>query len=177
MMIGKKILVTGSKGLGKNLAEILCKNNSVHCVDRSSGFDIADVCHWGQKFLDYDIVINNAYDGWGQTQVLEFFSQCWNDQPNRMIINIGSMVTDHARTEKTKDHEYWPYRQHKLALQQAFQKLCRCSACDIKLINPGPFYSEMSQHIDCDKMDPIWLAERIAWIMQQPEIKRVDLWK
>lgn len=176
-IVNKNILITGSRGLAASLRESLQHNNTVTCVDRRQDRDISNLDGWAKEFADHDIVINNAYQGWHQISVLEYFAGLWQDDPRRMIVNIGSMVSDYVRSEKEKDHCYWPYRLHKQGLQSAFEALCRCTKCDIKLINPGPIDTEMIQHLDCDKMSTRSVAEKIIWAMEHPEIKRIDLWK
>lgn len=172
----RKILITGHKGLAAALARVLA-DNQITTVSRTRGYDIRDISHWGSKFLDHDIVINSAYDSWHQIQVLEYFAQHWHQDTNKMIVTIGSIVSDYARIETHKDSEYWPYREHKIALQRCFQRLVRQCVCDIKMINPGPIDTDMTSHLDCVKMSPDWLATKIQDIMGQPEIKRIDLWR
>lgn len=176
-ILGRKILITGSRGLASSLAHFLGSNNTVACVDRHQGRDIASLQQWANDFSHYDIVINNAYQQWCQISVLEFFHDLWQHDDNRMIVNIGSTVSDYVRSEKQKDHCYWPYRIHKQSLQSAFETLCRSARCDIKLINPGPMDTNMAQHLYCEKMSTEFVAEKIIWVMQHPEIKRIDLWR
>lgn len=177
MIAHKKILITGDSGLAASLAKLLERDNTVSCVSRSQGNDIKDIASWFDRFSDYHIMINNAYQEWYQIQVLEHVWQVWSDHAERMIVNIGSTASDYARIETNKEAQYWPYRLHKQSLQACFQKIVTMGACDVKLINPGAIDTKMIGHLDCVKMSPDWLAEKIVWIMQQPEIKRVDLWK
>jgi hypothetical protein len=171
-----RILITGEQGLAAALCRAL-HSHQVSTVSRRQGTHIKDVSQWGHEFLTHDIVINNAYDSWHQIAVLEFFAQHWQHDRSKMIVTIGSMVTDYARVEMHKDSQYWPYREHKIALQRCFQHLVSQCVCDIKLINPGPIDTDMISHLDCAKMDPDWLALIIKDIMQQPAIKRIDLWQ
>ena len=177
MISGKKILITGDKGLAGSLNALLASTNTVTCVSRSHGYDIKDIAGWFDRFSDYDIMINNAYQDWCQIRVLEHAWQLWFDRADRMIVNIGSMTSDYVRVEAHKDSQYWPYRLHKQSLQACFQKIVCMGACDVKLINPGPIDTKMIGHLNCVKMPPDWLAQKIVWVMQQPEIKRVDLWR
>lgn len=176
MTIDQHILITGNRGLAAALSRAL-RDSCVSTVSRDEGYHIQDISVWGKEFLDHDIVINNAYDSWHQIAVLDYFAQHWQQDPNKSIITIGSMVTDYARTQIQKNDEYWPYREHKIALQRCFQQLVRRCHCDIKLINPGPIDTDMIADVDCVKMDADWLAEKIVHVMQQPEIKRIDIWK
>lgn len=168
-----KILVTGSQGLAKSLAEVYSDHN-VTLVSKSTGHDINKVHKWGKDFIDSDIVFNCAYDDYGQVKVLEFFFDHWKTLPNKQIISIGSRAITHKRIENTD--EYWPYRIHKLALQNAHDSMLLGSVCDLKIINPGPIDTQMIAHLQCKKMPPMALAMRIKILAADPSIKRIDLW-
>lgn len=168
-----KILITGTTGLADAL-NCAYSNHSVKLVSRSGNFDINNVDQWGYQFLDYDCVFNCAYDGFGQVAVLEFFYKHWKTNPLKKIINIGSR----SITFKRLDTElgYWPYRQHKLALQQAVDAMLLDAVCDIKIINPGPIDTPMIAAHQCVKFNPDELAAKIKTIAEDTTIKRVDLW-
>jgi NAD(P)-dependent dehydrogenase (short-subunit alcohol dehydrogenase family) len=171
-----KILLTGSEGLA---AAIVCKlpaNYTVNCVSRATGNDILNINQWGSTYIDHDTVINCAYNNWGQVQVLQFFYNAWKHNQNKTIINVGSIVTDYAQSEKHLDFKYSEYRLHKQTLQLAFQKMSRDCECNIKLINPGPIDTDMVKHLQCNKLSTNHVAERICWLLHQPDIKRLDLW-
>lgn len=169
-----KILITGSKGLASALASVHAADHSVTMVSRSLGFDINHVDQWGQNFLNYDCVFNCAYDGFGQLHILDFFYKHWCKLSDKKIVNIGSRCITYPRLDA--DTDYWPYRQHKLSLQHTVDAMTACAKCDIKIINPGPVDTDMVAHQQCDKFDPVVLAEKIKSIAQDPTIKRVDLW-
>lgn len=168
-----KILITGTTGLADAL-NCAYSDHSVKSVSRSGNFDINNVDQWGHQFLDYDCVFNCAYDGFGQVAVLEFFYKHWKTNPLKKIINIGSR----SITFKRLDTElgYWPYRQHKLALQQAVDAMLLDALCDIKIINPGPIDTPMIATHQCAKFNPNELAAKIKTITADTTIKRVDLW-
>jgi hypothetical protein len=108
--------------------------------------------------------------------VLEFFYDKWKNDASKSIINIGSRVTFYPRSDIEKDQEYWPYRLHKQTLEQAWSKMLICS-CDVKLINPGPINTDMMKHItDIKKFDVNHLGAKIASVIFDPTIKRLDLW-
>lgn len=172
------ILITGSRGLAKSLGNILEKDHSVTYVSKSTGYNIADVKNWGNQFYHYDVCINSAYDRWHQVTVLEQFFWAWHNDSSKCIVNIGSTISDYARTEFDKEHEYMDYRVHKQALQLAFSKLTKQAKCDIKLINPGAMNTDMIKHLDFkNKMPADFVAEKIAFILFDPSIKRLDLWQ
>lgn len=167
------ILITGTRGLASALGDAYI-NDSVTLVSQSGGYNIHDIQRWGPEFLDRDCVFNCAYDGFGQLQVLEFFYNHWRLKPNKQIINIGSRSITHRRLDG--DLGYWPYRQHKQALQSAVDAMLLHACCDIKIINPGPIDTHMIAHQQCEKIDPDVLANKIKSIVCDPTIKRVDLW-
>jgi len=168
-----KILITGTKGLAAALGNTYAEH-SVTMVSRSNAFDINHVNIWGSQFLDYDCVFNCAYDGFAQVGVLEFFYTHWKNNPGKKIITIGSRAITHKRIE-TKS-EYWPYRLHKQALQQAHDTMLLDVKCDMKIINPGPIDTDMIKHLDCVKMSADETAFKIKNIVDDPTIKRLDLW-
>lgn len=172
------IVITGTKELAFELSKALAKlNNHIRLVGRSNDHDINDVKNWVSEFKDYDWVINCAYDNFAQVTVLEEFAKMWDNNPNKKIINIGSIVTNYTRSEKEKDSEYFPYRLHKQALQLAFDKLVKEHKCDIKLINPGPFESIMTNHLTVPMFNKDEITKHIIEISATPYLKRVDLWK
>jgi hypothetical protein len=170
-----KILITGQQGLALALSKAYEKH-SVQCVSRATGHDITTIDRWGHQFLTWDLVFNCAYDGHGQAQVLEFFFQHWQATVGRIIVTIGSRITTQPRTELDRDHMYWPYRQHKQNLQIMHDRMLSTALCDLKIINPGPFESAMSQHITGPKMAVQDLAQRICVAVTDPAVKRLDLW-
>jgi len=170
-----KILVTGTQGLARALGDTYIDTpHSVTLVSRSSGYDINNIAHWGLEFLDYDCVFNCAYHNYAQIKVLEFFYNQWQNDPLKKIITIGSRAITYKRIEA--DAGYWPYRLHKQALQQAHDSMLLTAKCDMKIINPGPIDTPMIAQHQCVKFDPLVLAAKIKTIVEDPSIKRVDLW-
>jgi hypothetical protein len=171
------ILITGSTGLAQALAQDLDLAHSVTQVSRTTGHNIQNVKSWGPNFYHYDVCINCAYDQWFQVDVLEQFYYAWCKDSTKQIINIGSSIIDYTRIEKEKEFEYINYRVHKQALQSAFYKLVRLAQCDIKLINPGAIDTKMIEHLTvANKMSAKFVAKKITNVMQDPCIKKVDLW-
>ena len=171
------ILITGKKDLSLKLSQLLSTDNEVMMVSISGGYDIGNVSEWAHEFKNYDLIINCAYDNFSQISVMEEFCNMWGHNEDKKIINIGSMVTDYARSEETVDTEYFPYRVHKQSLQLAFNKLVKKVKCDMKLINPGPFESNMTIHLSVPMMTINDIAINIIDIINNKLIKRVDLWK
>ena len=170
-----KILITGTKGLAAAVGNAYA-DHLVTMVSRSNGVDINNVDCWGVEFLNYDLLFNCAYDGFGQVKVLEYFYNAWKDDASKTIVNIGSKIVSAPRIEHKLDSVYWPYRLHKQTLQQAHDTMSRTSKCNMKIINPGPIDTEMIAHINCVKIDPVDLSAKIRNWVDDPYIRRLDLW-
>jgi len=168
-----KILITGTTGLAQSLGNAYI-DHSVTLVSRSGGYDINDIDIWGAEFLDRDCIINCAYDKFAQVNVLEFFFKHWGNDPSKKIISIGSRSVVYKRLDN--DSGYWDYRLHKQALQQAHDAMLLTAICDLKIINPGPIDTPMIAHHQCAKYNPDELAIKIKIMIDDPTIKRLDLW-
>ena len=86
------MLTGGERGLGLYLA----LQYQADTYSRSSGFDIGqDYRDLGEISLGYDLVINNAYDGFGQTLLLDAITQHWiREDKTGTIINIGGVGSE-----------------------------------------------------------------------------------
>lgn len=167
-----KIIVTGTRGLAKSLQTL---PHEVICLGRE--FDISRVREWAESFVDADCLVNCAYNQFDQVTVLETFANLWRDNKNKIIINVGSAVADYTRSELLKDHEYWPYRVHKQALQSSFNRLTKECSCAVKLINPGAIDTDMIQHLTVPKMSVEQVTQYVNQLITDPVLKRIDLWQ
>jgi len=95
-----KIAITGhTSGFGKTVYD-RCSHLQVACVgfSRTNGYDITDaharrqIVHMSQ---DCDVFINNAYDGYGQIDMLYDIYHAWHAQPKH-IVTIGSYASNAA---------------------------------------------------------------------------------
>jgi hypothetical protein len=89
-----KIAITGhTKGIGKSLFEELTyEGYEVHGFSRSNGYDISDKSSCDriiEETKDFDVFINNAFDYFGQTYILESILNYWGGT-NKIIINVNS---------------------------------------------------------------------------------------
>lgn len=87
------MITGGNRGLGLHLA----KRYKADSFSRSQGFDIQQHAqHLAKASLDYDLVINNAYDGaHGQTVLLLAVAEIWADHgKSGTIINIGGVGSE-----------------------------------------------------------------------------------
>jgi hypothetical protein len=170
-----KILITGTKGLAHELASVY-KDCEVTGVSLTTGHDILKIDSWGSAFLDYDQVFNCAYKDIGQQLVLDYFYRHWCSNPSKSIITIGSKVVTQPRSDLDLNNNYWPYRIHKQTLQSMYDNMWPTAQCDLKIINPGAFDSNMVAHLDIPKIKLHDLANRIKTYVSDPLVKRVDLW-
>lgn len=171
-----KILVTGTQGLAKSIADIY-SDHTVKLVSRSTGHNIDQIDNWGNIFLSYDIVFNCAYHKFAQIHVLEYFYNAWKDDNTKIIVSIGSRAINGKRIETTINDDYWPYRLHKQTLQQAHDNMSMSAKCQMKIFNPGPIDTNMIKHHNIPKMSPDDLAAKIKQWTSDPCIKRVDVWQ
>ena len=118
-----KMLVTGgNRGLGKTLVDHFTADS----VSRADGFDITkDIKLIAEKSLDYDIFVNNAFDGpphepwanFGQTNLLYEVYQQWKaNNKQGWIFNIGSVG---EKSIKEPEPMFETYRTSKAALAHA----------------------------------------------------------
>jgi len=125
-----KVLVTGgNRGLGKHLVE---EFNGVS-ISRIDGVDITQDHEYIAKLsLDYDVFVNNAFDGppqeawanFGQVHVLEAVYDAWSKNHKAgHIYNIGSVGEKHV---VAREPGFETYRVAKAALTHA-SKQCTAS--------------------------------------------------
>jgi NAD(P)-dependent dehydrogenase (short-subunit alcohol dehydrogenase family) len=101
----------------------------------------------------------------------------WADQ-NKIIINIGSIVTDYPRIEKELDDQPWPYRDHKLALMNTFRRLVQLGhTCRLALVNPGATNTDMIKHLDCKKIKASDVASAVTTVLANPLIKELTVYE
>lgn len=118
-----KMLVTGgNRGLGL----FLCQHFEAEGISRTTGFDITkseDQKHIADLSKEYDVFVNNAFDGpfqeswadFGQTKLLWTVADAWRQQnKNGYIINIGSVGSESITSP---DPNWETYRVSKCALK------------------------------------------------------------
>jgi hypothetical protein len=128
-----KVAITGhTRGLGLSLSNLF---SDVVGMSRSNGFDIKDT----QKIIDHskhcDVFINNAYDGYGQLDLLYELYSAWKDDSSKTIVTIGSMASNAAewRLKPCK------YSTVKKALDVATYQLVNSHnrKCKLMIFKPG----------------------------------------
>jgi hypothetical protein len=128
-----KVAITGhTSGLGLSLGNLF---SDVVGMSRSNGFNI----HNTQEIIDYskhcDVFINNAYDGYGQLDLLYDLYSAWKDDSSKTIVTIGSMASNAAewRLKPCK------YSTVKKALDVATYQLVNSHyrKCKLMIFKPG----------------------------------------
>jgi NAD(P)-dependent dehydrogenase (short-subunit alcohol dehydrogenase family) len=117
----KYMITGGSKGLGLALTKHF--GGDSYC--RENGFDITkDVNQLAEKSLDYDVFVNNAFDGpfhepwanFAQTNLLFAVADLWRKQgKSGYIVNIGSVGTESV---VAPEPVFETYRVSKAALKE-----------------------------------------------------------
>lgn len=154
-----KMLVTGgNRGLGKHLVDTFDANS----ISRSCGFDITcDMAKIAEHSLNYDVFVNNAFDGppqeswanFGQIQVLEAVYDLWSKHnKSGYIFNIGSVGEKHI---VAREPSFETYRVAKAALAHASRQ---CTA-SFKA-NKTPFKTTL---ITLDRLDTELSRSRENW--------------
>jgi NAD(P)-dependent dehydrogenase (short-subunit alcohol dehydrogenase family) len=154
-----KMLVTGgNRGLGQHLVETFNGTS----VSRTDGIDITEDHEYIAKLsLDYDVFVNNAFDGppqeewanFGQVQVLEAVYDAWSKNNKAgYIFNIGSVG---EKTIVAREPGFETYRVAKAALAHA-SKQCTASF----KANKVPFKTTL---ITLDRLDTELSRSRTNW--------------
>ena len=154
-----KVLVTGgNRGLGKHLVETFGGVS----ISRADSLDITkDYNTIANLSLEYDVFVNNAFDGppqeewanFGQILVLEAVYDAWSkNRKSGYIFNIGSTG---EKQVVSREPSFETYRVAKAALSHA-SKQCTASFRDNKV----PFRTTL---ITLDRLDTELSRSRTTW--------------
>ncbi len=175
----KSIAITGhTQGIGSAIYERLgysgyqCKGYS-----RSTGWDIVAQHEQLLKEIESaDIFVNNAHDGYAQTNLLVDLWPKWRLQ-EKVIVNISSVNRYPGLSANTSG-----YSAQKAALShQAFIFMFKDTErkCRIININPGFVRTQMTAGRDVNMLEPKDVAEAVAWAIHAPkhiEIGEIGIW-
>lgn len=126
----KYMITGGNRGLGLALATHFHGDS----FSRSNGYDItkeADRAWLANQSLQYDVFVNNAFDGpfqeswadFGQVRLLYDVASCWkHNSKSGVIINVGSVGSE---TVVRPDPSFETYRIAKQALKSHSQQWTR----------------------------------------------------
>jgi NAD(P)-dependent dehydrogenase (short-subunit alcohol dehydrogenase family) len=165
-----KMLVTGgNRGLGKHLVEEFAGTS----VSRADGIDITrDVAAIAAMSLDYDVFVNNAFDGppqeawanFAQSQVYFAVYDAWKSaNKTGWIVNIGSVGN---KTIVAPEPRFETYRVAKAALEHA----SRQGTAAFKT-NTVPFRTTL---ITLDRLDTELSRSRTTWTGNAVNLKDVS---
>ena len=154
-----KYMVTGgNRGLGL----ILCERYAADNYSRSNGYDITkDRATIAERSLDYDVFINNAFDGpfqeswadFGQVKLLYEVAMAWQKN-NKIghIINIGSVGSEDT---VAPEPSWETYRVNKAALKHHSKQWTRAFKQ-----NQVPFRTSL---VTVDRLDTPLSRSRPTW--------------
>jgi NAD(P)-dependent dehydrogenase (short-subunit alcohol dehydrogenase family) len=165
-----KMLVTGgNRGLGKHLVEEFAGTS----ISRADGIDITrDVAAIAAMSLDYDVFVNNAFDGppqeawanFAQSQVYFAVYNAWQAASKTgWIINIGSVGN---KTIVAPEPRFETYRVAKAALEHA----SRQGTAAFKT-NTVPFRTTL---ITLDRLDTELSRSRPTWTGNAINLKDIS---
>lgn len=170
----KIIAITGhTSGIGKAYFDTYQKKNcEVRGFSRSTGYDIRRITDQERIIADSkecDIFINNAHDGFSQT---ELFSRCWMEWKHlpKIMICTGSYVTLRRSYVSGSQHPLGcsHYAAQKSALEMAVNWAWTENAeCEVVLVKPAltstPRTENMKEKLqDIVAIDPHELAKFVA---------------
>lgn len=136
-----KVAITGhTAGIGKSFAAYMAaRGHTILGLSKREGNNIRNVPKIVEKILDCDMWINNAQSGYAQTEILYKVVDAWQNDKNKMIWNISTMMTrDHTipKIEGLSSSDLHEYKNQKRALEDAFYQL-KNSKVRMCLIRPG----------------------------------------
>jgi hypothetical protein len=156
----KYMITGGNRGLGQTFVNYFNGDS----YSRSTGYDITketDRAWLANKSLEYNVFINNAFDGpfqeswadFGQTKLLYDVANCWK-QNNKVgyIINIGSVG---AESVVAPEPSFETYRIAKISLKEHSRQW----TCAFKE-NRVPFKTTL---LTLDRLDTDITRSRPTW--------------
>ena len=134
-----KIAITGhSSGIGLALAnQYAARGHEIIGLSRRNGFNIRSLHKIVGPIAECDWFINNAQAGFAQTELLFAVYEQWQDQPDKFIMNISTMMTRHP-VASLPGLGYDAYRTQKLSLEEAHMQLAfNDGGPRMMLVRPG----------------------------------------
>jgi NADP-dependent 3-hydroxy acid dehydrogenase YdfG len=164
-----KIAITGgTSGIGKAITDVIsAEGHEVVNFSRATGFDLrkeGSAFELGKMAKDFDVLINNAYYGMAQVDILYHFYYRWTGLANKTIVCISSLSPEFPYQRPSE------YAVHKTALDKACAQLSPLFAGRIINIKPGLVNTPMSAEQIGDRLalSPVKVAETVSWALAQP---------
>lgn len=146
-----KIAITGhTAGIGQAFAKILAdRGHEIVGLSKRYSDNIRNIPKIVEKIIPCDLFINNAQAGYAQTELLYAVWQSWQDQPNKHIWCIGTMMTQSPVDQMVPGQsniDMSQYRNQKIALDDAIAQLRNKKHMPIiTMIRPGAVATQLGQ--------------------------------
>ena len=145
-----KIAITGStSGIGLALSNVLEKRgHEILGLSRRLGYNIRNVPKLVDKIKDCDLFINNAQEGYAQTELLFEIFKVWQNQSHKKIWVISTDMTRFPTIVDIPNHstiDIIKYRNQKIALEEACRQLQFLNRVEILIIRPGAVATQPNQ--------------------------------
>jgi NADP-dependent 3-hydroxy acid dehydrogenase YdfG len=165
------IAITGhSAGIGQAFARIFEEQgHKIMGLDQRNGYNIRSVPTVAAMIEPCDWFINNAQDGFAQTELLIEVYRLWKDIPNKRIINISTIMTSHP-VSTLPGLELLAYRIQKKALEETHHQLRFLETWPkLTLIKPGAVATQLVEDIDMKKANVDEWVSTVVRILEAAE--------
>ena len=187
------IAITGhTAGIGQAFAQYLeSRGHIIRGLSKRQGHNIRNTPKIVEQIVPCDMWINNAQAGYAQAELLHHIVEAWEDHAEKMIWNIGTMLTQDNNLPEIPGLDplaLMEYRNQKRALEDAFHSLKhrRVRMC---MIRPGAVATQLHNQAGIDSADTeqwvstvcdfylaarknkLWIQElSLGFLSQAPEI-------
>jgi NAD(P)-dependent dehydrogenase (short-subunit alcohol dehydrogenase family) len=142
----KKVAITGhTKGIGKALYDMYTQNGWVVVgLSRSNGYNIK-LHKINEAISDCDVLVNNAWDEFGQVELLIKTFYKWIDCPDKTIINISTALQMYPISVNQTEDDLL-YHVTKRSLEEAITQLRSLSRGPrLITVRPGAVATQMGE--------------------------------
>lgn len=166
-----KIAITGhTAGIGRAFANVLQnRGHEIIGLSKRYGDNIRNTPKIVEKIIPCDLFINNAQEGYAQTELLYTVWQHWQDQPGKHIWCVGTIMTQYPVAPAVPgytDVDMSQYRNQKIALDDAITQLRNKKHMPvITMIRPGSIATQPGQIAEWPYCDVNAWAELIVATM------------
>jgi len=175
-----KIAITGhTSGIGQALAKIYAdQGHEIVGLSKRNGYDIRHTLKIADLIDSCDLFVNNAQEGYAQTELLYEMHRRWKGTANKKIMIISTMMTI-SPTPTLPGEDIKEYYNQKQALEQAVRQLVFTDIWpQMLLVKPGNVATSIkdSPYPQCDVDE--WankLIEIIELVKPNLEIYEISL--